>query len=87
MAKIALNSAITAIHGGIDNWVYRETRDGNILGRRPARIGPPSVSQLEVRDRFRLAAAYARTVLADPALAPRYAAAAETAGGAEGVMG
>lgn len=77
MAKLTLNSALKDIRGAIDNWVYRRFGDQMILGRRPQFSGPPSAAQLGVRDRFRDAAAYARTALADPVLQPRYRAAAE----------
>jgi hypothetical protein len=80
MAKIALNSAIASIRGGIDNWVYRRTRDGNILGRRPINTRPPTAAQLGVREQFRLAAAYGRSVLADETLAGRYNTAARARG-------
>lgn len=66
MAKLSLNSALKGISGRIDNWVYRKYGDRTVLGRRPEFSGPPTVGQQAVRDRFRAAAAYAKTVLADP---------------------
>ena len=72
MAKITLNSALHSIRGRIDNWVYRKFGDGVIIGRRPEFHGPASVAQVAVREKFRTAAAYAKAVLVDPVLRPRY---------------
>ena len=63
MAKITLNSALQSIRGSIDNWVYRRTGGRDVIARRPVLQGiAPSAAQVAVRDRFRLAAAYAKTV-------------------------
>jgi len=79
MAKIALNSALASLQGGLDNWVYRKTAAGFIVAKRPVNDRPASPAQREVRERFRAASAYATAVLADPVLGPRYAAAAAAA--------
>ena len=80
MAKITLNSALHEIRGQIDNWVYRKSGGRQIIARRPEFTGPASAGQLAVRDRFRAAAAYARTALADPVQDPLYRAAAAARG-------
>ena len=80
MAKTTLNSALKRISGKIDNWVYRKYGDGVIIARRPESNGPASPAQLAVRERFRLAANYAREILADPVRLPAYAAAARARG-------
>ena len=79
MAKTILNSALKRISGKIDNWVYRKYGDGVIITRPPEFSGPPSPAQLGVRERFRLAAAYAKEILADPVRLAPYAAAAARA--------
>ena len=68
MAKLTLNSALQGIRGRIDNWVYRKFGDRVIIARRPEFTGPPSPAQVAVRDRFKVAAAYARAVMSDPVL-------------------
>jgi hypothetical protein len=80
MAKLTLNSALHDIRGKIDNWVYRRLGDRQVISRPPVQSGPPTAGQLAVRDRFRLAAVYARSVLADPVLRPRYESAARARG-------
>lgn len=80
MAKLTLNSALSGIHGRIDNWVYRRFGDRMIIGRRPEFTGPPSAAQLAVREKFSEAAAYARTALADPVRQPLYQTAARAKG-------
>ena len=80
MAKLTLNSALQGIRGRIDNWVYRKFGDRVIIARRPEFTGPPSPAQVAVRDRFKVAAAYARAVMSDPVLQPRYAVAARARG-------
>ena len=78
MAKVELNSALSALRGTMDNWVYRRSRDGTTVGRRPVFTGAPTAAQRAVREKFRLAAAYARSALLDPALRARYESAARS---------
>jgi hypothetical protein len=80
VAKIELNSAIRRIRGTMDNWVYRKNGDGVAIAKRPTRTAAPSPAQLAVREQFRAAAAYARTVQLDPVQRPRYEAAAKAKG-------
>jgi hypothetical protein len=80
MAKVVLNSALRGIHGTMDNWVYRKTRDGVSIGKRPVFTRPPTAAQLVVRERFRSAAAYAKSALLDLALRSRYETAARSKG-------
>jgi len=80
MANLTLNSALQGIRGRIDNWVYRKFGDRVIIARRPTITAAPSPAQQAVRDRFKVAAAYARAVLADPVQQPRYQAAARAKG-------
>lgn len=80
MANLTLNSALQGIRGRIDNWVYRKFGDRVIIARRPTITAAPSPAQQAVRDRFKVAAAYARAVLADPVQQARYEAAARVKG-------
>lgn len=80
MAKIGLNSALTFISGSLDNWVYRKTGDGPVVAKRPVITAPSSAAQQAHRELFRSAALYAKQVLTDAQLGPRYAAAAQRVG-------
>ena len=80
MAKILLNSAIRSIQGTIDNWVYRRSSDGMLIAKRPTVTAAPTAAQLAVREMFRVAAAYARSVQLDAIQRPRYEAAARAKG-------
>lgn len=76
MAKVELNSALSGLSGRMDNWVFRRMRGGTAVGKRPRFTAAPTPAQLVVRERFRLAAAYARSALLDPVLRGRYEVAA-----------
>jgi len=80
MAKVALNTALSALRGRVDAWVYRNTDRGLVVAKRPQSTAAPSPAQLAVREQFAAAAAYAKAVLTDPVLGPRYTAVAATAG-------
>ena len=80
MAKITLNSALTELRGGIDNWIYRKNGNGFIVTKRPVNNVPPTEAQLAIRDQFAAAAAYAKAILTDAVVGPRYVEAAKKAG-------
>lgn len=73
MAKTQLNSALNGISGGIDNWVYRSVRGRTVISRRGTNTSPLTEPQIAVRERFRLAADYAKAGTADPAQQAIYA--------------
>ena len=73
MAKTQLNSALNGISGGIDNWVYRSVRGRTVISRRGTNTNPLTEPQLAVRERFRLAADYAKAAAADPVQQAIYA--------------
>jgi hypothetical protein len=80
MAKIELDPAFTSFRGGLGNFVYRKTSDGIIASQRVENTAAPTAAQLAVRQRFSGAAAYAKSMLADPVEGPRYLAAAAAKG-------
>lgn len=80
MAKTQLNSALKGISGGIDNWVYRSVGGRTVISRRPTNTGPVSDGQRLVRERFRLAADYARAGSIDPVQQAIYAPVAKEKG-------
>jgi hypothetical protein len=73
MATVKLNSALQHLRGAIDGYVFKHYRYGIVVTRVPRmdRV-TPSAAQLAQRERFRQAARFHRSVLADPALKKRY---------------
>lgn len=82
MAKLEMDPPYRHVRGRIGGLVYRRNGDGTAIAKArtdgPSR--PPSEAQRAVHEQFRAAVAYVRVVQADPALAPRYAAAAAASG-------
>jgi hypothetical protein len=67
MATAQLNSVFSDIRGTSGGFVFRRTRSGTVLARRPeSREREASAAQEAQRARFAAAADYARRVLADP---------------------
>lgn len=68
MGKTPVNTALGSVRGKIDDWVYRVLEGETVIARRPRRETPlvPTTSQLTVREMFRRAADYAKSVYADP---------------------
>ena len=81
MAKAELNSALNQLRGSLDGLVFKRYRHGLVVTRFPRmdRI-KPTPAQRAQRDRFRQAAEFHRTVLADPAQRQHYAAVAREKG-------
>jgi hypothetical protein len=66
MAKAHLNSAFGGFSGRSGNMVYRSVRGQTFISQRPlAKSNRVSAAQKSQRDRFMLAGAYAKQVLAD----------------------
>ncbi len=68
MAKSLLNSGLEQVRGTLDQWVYKVVRGKRIIARRP-RLDPnrrPSSGELAMRQGFRDAIIYGRSVMADP---------------------
>jgi len=73
MASTTFNGFLDRIKGRFGNIVFKKRNGVTFISRPPApSTVPPSDAQLAARDRFRLAAAYAKSVLADPVLRPLY---------------
>src|SRR4051794_19469629 len=74
MAKVTLNPVIEAIQGKVGDLVFKRWEGEEIVGRMPDRTGiVPSPSQLAQQDKFRLAALYGKSVMADPESRTLYA--------------
>lgn len=80
MPKIEMAAPFTHVRGRIGPLTYRKTEHGNVLSQFSARTNAPTAAQLQVREQFRAASAYAKRILADPELGPRYALAAAAKG-------
>jgi hypothetical protein len=80
MARTERNSALKGISGGIDNWIYRQRNGRTVIASRPTVVGIPTEAQLAVRERFRLAADYARAAVTNPAERAIYAPIAKEKG-------
>jgi hypothetical protein len=78
MAKIELSINIASVSGNMGRWVFRrDSGDGLTIAKPPGkRTGPPSATQVEIENRFRTAAAFARDAVADPVLREVYRRAA-----------
>lgn len=77
MAKVKLNPILEQIRGQVGDLVFRRYGDGVVLSQKPDRTGAaPSAAQLAHRERFRQAAFYGRTVMADPEARALYTEAA-----------
>ena len=74
MAKVLFNPVMEQIRGKIGDLVFRRTSGGMAVMRKtePAET-EPTPAQQQARERFRLAAAYAAAVAADPARVALYA--------------
>ena len=67
MAKARLNSVLIGLQGKVGNLVFKHFRDGIVVAQKPqANDHDPTSSQLAQRERFKLAVAYGKAVLADP---------------------
>ncbi len=81
MAKAELNSLLRALSGSVGGLVFKQYRHGVVVTRVPRMDHiKPSPAQRAQRERFRQAAVFHRTVVADPALRKRYATVARKKG-------
>jgi hypothetical protein len=74
MAKVKLNPLIVQVSGTMGGFVFKKSRRGEaIVASRPRKSNnEPSQAQKAQRERFKLAVAYARAALADPAVRAVY---------------
>ena len=74
MAKAILSSVLAGLRGRIDGMVFRQQAGQTVVTPRPQTSGRASTpAQVAVRERFSRAAAFGRSVSADPALRAVYA--------------
>lgn len=81
MAKIKLNPVLERVRGKIGDLVFRRYEDETILARKPDNTDQPqTAAQAAQRERFQLAARYAKAVFADPVQKAVYVEAAKAKG-------
>jgi len=76
--KIKLNPMFEAASGQLGGLVFREVRGRTVASRKVSAFAEPSVDQALQRERFKQAAAYGRSALANPATRDLYEEAAKT---------
>jgi hypothetical protein len=82
MAKIKLNPLFDGISGTVGDVVFKKSKNGQIyISSRPSRSkAKRSEAQKANQERFKLANAYAKAAMADPALRAMYEELAEAEG-------
>ena len=75
--KVKLNPAIEEFRGSLGELVFREVNGKVVAGRKARVTADPTEGQLQHRARFKQAAAYGKTVMANPVVRPLYEAAAK----------
>lgn len=80
MAKVKLNPVLEQVHGKVGDLIFKKYQDRTIMARKPEVTQPNTPAQQAVKENFRLAALYGKTVLADPTAKAAYTAKAKEKG-------
>ncbi len=73
MAKITYHPAVRHLHGHVGKMVFKERQGMDIVAEKPDQVNQPNTpAQLQQRENFRQAAAYAKGALADPQVNAAY---------------
>ena len=80
MPKLEMAAPFEFVRGRLGPITYHKTAYGNVMTRIGTRTTVTTAAQQQVRDQFRAASAYAKRMLADLVVAPRYAVAAAAKG-------
>ena len=72
MTEVNLNETVDGYRGSIGRLVFRKYRGRTIVGRKPKSEKPPTEAQIAHRERFKEAAAFGKSAMADPALLEFY---------------
>jgi hypothetical protein len=73
MPEVNLNETVDGYRGSIGRLVFKRYKGRTIVSRKPKIEKPPTAAQLAQRERFREAAAFAKSAQADPAMLEFYA--------------
>ena len=66
MAKVKLNPVLEGFRGKIGDLIFKRYNNEVVVTRSPDVTAAPTQNQIEHREKFRLAALYGKTVMADP---------------------
>lgn len=80
MASVKLNPVLEQLHGKVGDLVFKKYQDRTIIARKPEGKQPNTPAQQAVKENFRLAALYGKTVMANPVEKAAYAAQAKAVG-------
>ena len=72
MSEVDLNETVNGYRGSIGRLVFKRYKGRTIVGRKPRVDKPPTAAQIAHRERFKEAAAFGKSVAADPALLEFY---------------
>jgi hypothetical protein len=72
MTEVNLNETVDGYRGSIGRLVFKRYRGRTIVGRKPKIEKPPTEAQIAHRERFKEAAAFGKSALADTALLEFY---------------
>jgi hypothetical protein len=75
--KVKLNPMFDQASGQLGEMVFRELRGKTFVSRKPSVTAEPTENQVEHRERFKQAAAYGKSALADPLTRELYEEAAK----------
>jgi len=75
--KVKLNPMFEQVSGQLGELVFREIRGETVASRKPTMSGEPTVEQVAHRERFKQAAAYGKSALANPTVRELYEDAAK----------
>lgn len=76
--KVKLNPAFEAMSGTLGEMVFREVRGKTVISRKASMNSEPTVGQTAHRERFKLAAAYGKSVMANEETRAMYEAIAKS---------
>jgi hypothetical protein len=76
--KVTLNPMFDQASGRLGAIVFRRSHGQTVAGRRPIITAQPTEAQIEHRERFKQAAAFGKSVMADSSLRALYQALAES---------
>ena len=78
MAKITYTPGWDHVHGHVGGFIYKEQQGRDILAKKPDQVNQPNTpAQQQQRAKFQQATAFAKSILADPAVKPLYVAKAK----------
>ena len=72
MSEVELNPTVDGYRGSIGRLVFKRYKGRTIVGKKPVRTKEAGMEQLARQERFKEAVAYAKSVLANPALREFY---------------